>query len=141
MKEIEDEIKYAVRRQEESIYRRKLRLKTPEMERFQSLILYNLNTAEAVLTDNNDIRIFTDGREKFDALIEEMKGAKNYIHLQYYIIRDDELWKEIEEILLKKAAEGVEVRVLMETAGKRRRGGGRVFSGVSGTVPVSGQLP
>ena len=63
MKEIEDEIKYAVRRQEESIYRRKLRLKTPEMERFQSLILYNLNTAEAVLTDNNDIRIFTDGRE------------------------------------------------------------------------------
>ena len=76
MKEIEDEIKYAVRRQEESIYRRKLRLKTPEMERFQSLILYNLNTAEAVLTDNNDIRIFTDGREKFDALMEEMKGAK-----------------------------------------------------------------
>ncbi len=62
MKEIEDEIKYAVRRQEESIYRRKLRLKTPEMERFQSLILYNLNTAEAVLTDNNDIRIFTDGQ-------------------------------------------------------------------------------
>lgn len=102
MKEIEDEIKYAVRRQEESIYRRKLRLKTPEMERFQSLILYNLNTAEAVLTDNNDIRIFTDGREKFDALMEEMKGAKNYIHLQYYIIRDDELWKEIEEILLKR---------------------------------------
>ena len=29
MKEIEDEIKYAVRRQEESIYRRKLRLKNP----------------------------------------------------------------------------------------------------------------
>ena len=120
MKEIEDEIKYAVRRQEESIYRRKLRLKTPEMERFQSLILYNLNTAEAVLTDNNDIRIFTDGREKFDALIEEMKGAKNYIHLQYYIIRDDELWKEIEEILLKKAAEGVEVRVLFDSMGCRK---------------------
>ena len=120
MKEIEDEIKYAVRRQEESIYRRKLRLKTPEMERFQSLILYNLNTAEAVLTDNNDIRIFTDGREKFDALMEEMKGAKNYIHLQYYIIRDDELWKEIEEILLKKAAEGVEVRVLFDSMGCRK---------------------
>lgn len=122
MKEIEDEIKYAVRRQEESIYRRKLRLKTPEMERFQSLILYNLNTAEAVLTDNNDIRIFTDGREKFDALMEEMKGAKNYIHLQYYIIRDDELWKEIEEILLKKAAEGVEVRVLFDSMGCRKCG-------------------
>ena len=72
------------------------------MERFQSLILYNLNAAEAVLTDNNDIRIYTDGREKFDALIAEMNGAKNYIHLQYYIIRNDELWQEIEEVLTRK---------------------------------------
>ena len=120
MKEIEDEIKYAVRRQEESIYRRKLRLKTPEMERFQSLILYNLNAAEAVLTDNNDIRIYTDGREKFDALIAEMNGAKNYIHLQYYIIRNDELWQEIEEVLTRKVQEGVEVRVLFDSMGCRK---------------------
>ena len=153
MKEIEDEIKYAVRRQEESIYRRKLRLKTPEMERFQSLILYNLNTAEAVLTDNNDIRIFTDGREKFDALMEEMKGAKNYIHLQYYIIRDDEAFgRNRGDTVKKRRQRAWEVRVLfdigmaenagksLETAGK---GGVEVpsFSGVSGTVPVSGQLP
>ena len=120
MKEIEDEIKYAVRRQEESIYRRKLRLKTPEMERFQSLILYNLNAAEAVLTDNNDIRIYTDGREKFEALIAEMNGAKNYIHLQYYIIRNDELWQEIEEVLTRKVQEGVEVRVLFDSMGCRK---------------------
>lgn len=69
MKEIEGEIKYAVRRQEESIYRKKLRLRDPELERFKSLILYNLNEGEAVLTDNNDIRIYTDGREKFNALL------------------------------------------------------------------------
>ena len=46
MKEIEGEIKYAVRRQEESIYRKKLRLRDPELERFKSLILYNLNEGE-----------------------------------------------------------------------------------------------
>ncbi|MDE7038888.1 MAG: PLDc N-terminal domain-containing protein, partial [Lachnospiraceae bacterium] len=57
MKEIEGEIKYAVRRQEESIYRKKLKLRDPELERFKRLILYNLNEGEAVLTDNNDIRI------------------------------------------------------------------------------------
>ena len=39
MKEIEGELKYAVRRQEESIYRRKLKLRDPEQERFKSLIL------------------------------------------------------------------------------------------------------
>ena len=62
MKEIEGEVKYAIRRQEESIYRRRLRLRDPEQERFRSLILYNLNEGEAVLTDNNDVQVFTDGK-------------------------------------------------------------------------------
>ncbi len=119
MKEIEGEIKYAVRRQEESIYRKKLRLRDPELDRFKRLILYNLNEAEAVLTDNNDIRIFTDGREKFGTLLSEMDHARNYIHVQYYIIKNDELWKEIEEVLVRKARQGVEVRVLFDSMGCR----------------------
>ena len=119
MKEIEGEIKYAVRRQEESIFRRKLRLRDPELERFKSLILYNLNEAEAVLTDNNDIRIYTNGEDKFKALLNEMEHARNYIHLEYYIIRNDELWKEIEEVLIRKARQGVEVRVLFDSMGCR----------------------
>ncbi len=119
MKEIEGEIKYAVRRQEESIFRRKLRLRDPELDRFKSLILYNLDEAESVLTDNNDIRIYTDGEEKFKALLNEMEHARNYIHLEYYIIRNDELWKEIEEVLVRKARQGVEVRVLFDSMGCR----------------------
>lgn len=118
-KEIEGELKYAVRRQEETIYRKKLRLANPEMARFKGLILYNLEAGEAVLTDNNDVRIYTDGREKFDALIAEMRQAKRYIHLQYYIIRSDELWKEIEAVLIEKARQGVEVRVLFDSMGCR----------------------
>ena len=94
-KEIEGELKFAVRRQEETIYRKQLRLANPEMARFKDLILYNLEAGQAVLTDNNDIRIYTDGKEKFRALIKEMKQAKRYIHLQYYIIRNDELWQAI----------------------------------------------
>lgn len=120
MKEIEGELKYAVRRQEESIYRRKLKLRDPEQERFKSLILYNLNEGEAVLTDNNDIRIYTDGEEKFQALLREMEEARNYIHLQYYIIRNDELWQEIEKVLVRKVRQGVEVRVLFDSMGCRR---------------------
>ena len=145
MKEIEGEIKYAVRRQEESIYRKRLRLRDPELDRFKSLILYNLNEGEAVLTDNNDVRIYTDGREKFDALLNEMDHARNYIHIQYYIMRNDELWKEIEEVLLRKARQGVEIRVLFDSMGLQgekghapgglgtayqgRHPGGRVFPG------------
>jgi cardiolipin synthase len=119
MKEIEGELKYAVRRQEESIFRKKLRLRDPELERFKRLILYNLNEGEAVLTDNNDIRIYTDGEDKFRDLLYEMEHAKRYIHLQYYIIRNDELWQEIEAVLVKKVKEGVKVRVLFDSMGCR----------------------
>ena len=108
-----------MRRQEETIYHKRLRLANPEMARFKDLILYNLEAGESVLTDNNDIRVYTDGKVKFRALIEEMRQAKKYIHLQYYIIRNDELWQEIEKVLIEKAREGVAVRVLFDSMGCR----------------------
>ena len=118
-KEIEGELKYAVRRQEETIYRRKLRLTNPAVARYRDLILYNLEAGQAVLTDNNDVQIYTDGKEKFQALLREMRGAKKYIHFQYYIIRNDELWQHIEPVLIQKAREGVEVRILFDSMGCR----------------------
>ena len=118
-KEIEGEIKYAVRRQEETIYRRRLRLTNPAVARYRDLILYNLEAGQAVLTDNNDVQIYTDGKEKFQALLREMRGAKKYIHFQYYIIRNDELWQHIEPVLIQKAREGVEVRILFDSMGCR----------------------
>lgn len=118
-KEIEGELKYAIRRQEENIYRKKLRLANPELGRFKDLILYNLEAGQAVLTDNNDIRIYTDGNEKFRALMQEIQQAKRYIHIQYYIIKRDELWREIEKLLVEKVRQGVEVRVLFDSMGCR----------------------
>lgn len=119
VKEIEGDMKSAIRRQGESISRKKLRLRDPEQERYRRLILYNLREGEAVLTDNNDVRIFTDGRGKFKALLQEMEHARRYIHLQYYIIKNDELWKEIEKVLIRKARQGVEIRILFDSMGCR----------------------
>lgn len=118
-KEIEGELKYAVRRQEENIYRKKLRLANPELGRFRDLILYNLEAGQAVLTDNNDVRIYTDGKEKFRALLQEIEQAERYIHIQYYIIQRDELWREIEKALVRKVKQGVAVRVLFDSMGCR----------------------
>ena len=118
-KEIEGDLKYAVRKQEETIYKRKLRLADPDMEQYRDIILYNLEAGQAVLTDNNDIQIYTDGKEKFRALYEEIKTAKKYIHIQYYIFRNDELWQAIEPLLIDKAKHGVEVRVLFDSMGCR----------------------
>lgn len=95
------------------------RLQDVKQEQFRNLILYNVHEAQSMLTDNNDIRIFTDGKEKFQALLCEMEHASKYIHIQYYIIKNDQLWQKIEGVLRWKVRQGVEVRVLFDGMGCR----------------------
>lgn len=87
--------------------------------RYKELIAYNLHTSQAVLTGDNDIDIFTEGVEKFRALKADLQAAERFIHLQYYIIKNDVLLQQIKEILIEKAKEGVEVRVLFDAMGCR----------------------
>lgn len=65
----------------------------------------------------NHIEIFTSGQEKFDALKRDMRAAKEYIHLQYYIFARDKIGREIRDILVQKAQEGVKVRVIYDHIG------------------------
>lgn len=118
-KEIEDRISEIVRRQEYHAYSGSLEKLDPRLKGYSDLVLYNLETQGAMLSGNNDIRMFSDGVEKFEALKEDIKNAKEFIHLQYYIIKKDEVFEEIVEILKEKVKEGVEVRVLYDAMGCR----------------------
>ena len=86
---------------------------------YKELIIMHLQNNQAVLTQDNQVDIFIDGREKFDALMEDLKNAKNHIHIQYYIFRLDNLGNSIYNILLEKVKQGVEVRVLYDAMGSR----------------------
>ena len=72
---------------------------------------------EAPLYEGNHIDIFTNGKEKFDALKRDLQLATDYIHLQYYIFENDTIGHEIRDILVNKAHEGVEVRVTYDHVG------------------------
>ena len=63
---------------------------------------------------------FSSGEAYFKSMINELKGAKKFIFLEYFIISIGELWDEIHAILVEKAKEGVEVRVLMDDFGCMR---------------------
>lgn len=84
------------------------------------LIHMHINENQAILTDDNHVEIFTDGREKFERLFQDIEEAKVYIHIQYYIIRRDDLGKKLISLLTKKAKEGVKVRVLYDELGSRQ---------------------
>jgi cardiolipin synthase A/B len=62
-------------------------------------------------------KVLTNGNETFNNIIEQLKQAKHHIHLEYYIVRHDELGNQIKTILIEKAKEGVEVRFLYDAVG------------------------
>ena len=105
-KELEDRISEIVRRQEYHAYSGSLERLDPRLKGYSDLVLYNLETQGAMLSNNNDIEILSDGVEKFDALKEDLKNAKEFIHLQYYIFKKDEVFEDIVEILKEKVKEG-----------------------------------
>ncbi len=87
---------------------------------FSDLRKMNYNSAGSKYTINNNVKIYVDGEKKFSDLIQDIKSAKKYIHVEYYIFRYDNLGKIIIEELTKKAQEGLEVRLLVDAMGSRK---------------------
>ncbi len=80
-------------------------------------ITYLQNTAYFPLYACNDARFFSPGEKKLEALLPELRAAKKYIFLEYFIIKEGKMWDSILEILKEKASEGVLVRVLYDDFG------------------------
>src|SRR5690606_12645026 len=87
--------------------------------RHKDIILLSLLNNRALLTENNTLEVITDGQEKFDYLFQDIESAREYIHLQYYILQNDNLGNRLMEALTRKAAEGVKVKVLYDPLGSR----------------------
>ncbi|WP_347549709.1 cardiolipin synthase [Pseudalkalibacillus hwajinpoensis] len=113
---IEDLIDEQVSEIKEGIYP----FRHEEIAKHKDVIYMHLVNDDAVLTQDNSIELFTDGKEKFDTLIEDIGRAKDHIHFQYYIFQKDSLGKRIVDKLIEKAQEGVKVRVLYDEMGSRK---------------------
>lgn len=85
----------------------------------RDLIYLLLVNDGAILTQDNEVTIFTDGHEKFDALMRDIEMATDHIHLIYYIIHSDMLGNRLQKALIKKAEEGLDVRVIYDAMGCR----------------------
>ena len=119
IKEVEDRLRYSARHQEQFIKSQDMALLGTLDGVYSDLVLYNLDVSGAVLTLNNRITVLTDGEEKFKDMREELANARSYIHMQYYIIKDDEVFHSLIPILKEKVRQGVEVRILCDGMGGR----------------------
>ncbi|PTF04293.1 cardiolipin synthase [Staphylococcus devriesei] len=90
-----------------------------QIVKFKEMVRMLLFNNAAFLTTDNNIKIFTDGNAKFNSLIEDIKNAQDYIHIQYYIFKSDNLGRRILAALEKKLDEGLEVKMLYDDMGSR----------------------
>jgi len=68
----------------------------------------------------NEVKLYKDGYEKFNDLLFDLKNARHHIHMEYYIVKSDEIGRKIFDILKEKALEGIEVRFIMDKVGGRK---------------------
>lgn len=78
--------------------------------------LIEANTGIPVVL-NNEVTLMKDGMKLIEEMMKEIKDAKDHVHIEFFIIRDDEIGRKFTDLLITKAREGVEVRLIYDGLG------------------------
>jgi len=92
----------------------KIRERLYSKKRLMNLMLSN---SDAILTNNNELRILRNGEETFPEIFRAIEQARHHIHLEYYIVENDTIGNYLRELLIQKAREGLEVRFIYDDVG------------------------
>lgn len=89
-------------------------------ENYEDLILMNYNHSGAVYTTGNEVKTYINGEDKFRDLFNDIRAAKSFIHIEYYIFRYDDLGRALIKELHERTKDGVEVRLVIDGMGSKR---------------------
>jgi len=87
---------------------------TDIMERYTAVVE---SVTESPLTKGNKVTLLIDGPATYAAMFEAIRGAKDNINLETFILEDDEIGRKFTELLLRKQAEGVQVNIIYDSMG------------------------
>ena len=81
------------------------------------LMTFEQRVNNALPFEGNEVLVHTDGYSMISALIKAIANARHHIHLEFYIFQNDAVGRLLRDMLMDKAREGVEVRVLYDDVG------------------------
>lgn len=84
-----------------------------------SLVHLLLRDSISPLTMGNHVKLLLNGEQKFPEVFKALEGAKHHIHIEYYIYEDDTIGTQLRDVLVRKAKEGVAVRMIYDAFGSR----------------------
>lgn len=88
-----------------------------QMPEHQRLIRYLQDARKFPVYGSTETHYFPTGGEMLESLLRDLRSAKSYIFLEYFIIEEGIMWDSILEVLRQKIAEGVDVRVIYDDFG------------------------
>jgi cardiolipin synthase len=96
-----------------------LKLHARELGGKSRLVNLLLQDNKSPLTSGNKARLLVNGEEKFPEVITALEQARHHIHMEYFIYQDDLIGNTVKEVLIRKAREGVTVRLIYDGYGSR----------------------
>jgi cardiolipin synthase A/B len=83
----------------------------------ETIVKLLMNNSNSLLTTGNKLKILNNGSKTAKTILEAIDNAKQHIHLEYYIIEDDEIGNQLKELLIRKSKQGVKVRMIIDDVG------------------------
>lgn len=92
------------------------------IRRKKNIITLLLNNSKALLTERNQVEVFNNGADTFRSILRELDRATDHIHMEFYRWESDNIGNEIKEILIRKAKQGVKIRIIYDDVGSWKIG-------------------
>ncbi len=81
-----------------------------------SLAHYMQRSGAHPVFDKTEVTYFPLGEDKFEEMLRQLEAAQHFIFMEYFIVDEGLMWGSVLEILARKAAEGVDVRLMYDGA-------------------------
>ncbi|WP_379132387.1 cardiolipin synthase [Paenibacillus sp. sgz500958] len=92
----------------------------PQFTEQQGLLHLLSRLSEGPITARNESLILPGGEEAYDSMLEAMETANEHIHAEFYIFREDKIGTRFKEVMIRKARQGVKVRLLCDGLGSHK---------------------
>ncbi len=87
----------------------------------KSRISKYMETQHFPLFKNNQIQYFPMGEDTFEAIFDDIKNARKFILINFFIVGEGVLWDNMHKLLLKKIRQGVQVKFMYDDFGATLR--------------------
>jgi len=117
--ELDDDLAQQLQQDIYAVSRRTLEQGGAAVKDNRELAFMLLRDSMSGLTSQNAIKLLLNGEEKFPEVLKALEEARDHIHIEYYIFEEGRIARAIENVLIRKAAEGVKVRFIYDDFGSR----------------------